>query len=100
MDLGELTMCYFGELDGSGFVERFIQIFFLTAGCVVNYIGLFLAILLIGFLPLYIYGYFAFNRKDNFSHRKSKVCGFAALLLSVLLSCVFWLSAAIMGTWG
>lgn len=100
MDLGKFAMCHFGEFDGTGLAEQFIQIFFLTAGCVVNYTGLLLAILLIGFLPLYVYGYFAFSGKTNFSHTRGKIFGFSALLLSLLLSCIFWLSAAIMGTWG
>ena len=100
MGLGKFAMCYFGELDGTGFVEQFLQLFFLTAGCVVSYTGLLLAILLIGFLPLYIYSYFALSGKTDFSHPKGKLCGIAALFLSVLLSCVFWLSAAVMGTWG
>ena len=93
-------MCYFGELDGTGFAEQFIQLFFLTAGCVVNYTGLLLAILLVGFLPLYIYGYFAFSGRLDLVSLTGKAYGFSALFVSLLLSCVFWLSAAIMGAWG
>ena len=61
MGSGELTMCYFGELDGIGFIERFIQMFFLTAGCVVNYTGLLLAILLIGFSAFIYLWLFCFS---------------------------------------
>ena len=88
-------MCNFG-LDGTGVFEKLIQIFFLTAGCVVNYTGLLLAILLVGFLPLYIYGYFVFSNKYNLSVRYERVCCVVALLFTVVLSCILWMSAAVM----
>ena len=96
----KLAMCYFGELDGTGVIEKLIQIFFLIAGCIINYTGLLLAILLIGFLPLYVYGYFIYVERLNLSTRQGKMCGIVVLLLALALSFILWLSAAIMGTWG
>ena len=93
-------MCYFGNLDGTSIIEQFLQICFLVAACLVHHIGLLLSILLFGFLPLYIYGFFAFRDKSYLSKRKGKIYGTLAVLLTIIMMAVLWMAAVIIGAWG
>lgn len=93
-------MCYFGDLDGTGFLEHSLQITFIAAGCVVSYTGLVLSIILIGLLPSYLYGYFVYSKKSDITTWSSKLYGAFAFVMTLLFSSILWLSAIAMGSWG
>lgn len=93
-------MCYFGDLDGTGFLEHSLQIVLLTAGCLVSYTGLIVSIFLVGLLPVYVYGYFFFSKKSRISTWRGRLHGVFAFIITLLLSGILWLSAMALGSWG
>ena len=93
-------MCYFGELDPLGPLGYLVQIVFLAAGCAVSSLGLVLSILLVGFSPAYVYGYFVYRKKSSISTLAGKLHVFAAAMMTLLLSGILWISAMVIGMWG
>lgn len=93
-------MCYFGSLDETSLIGQVIELFFLTAACVVIYIGLPLAVLTLGFSPLYVFAYFVLRYKSEMSRMRKIVYGTAALLLTVALSGVFFITTIVLNAWG
>lgn len=93
-------MCTFTELDGTGLGEHLIQIFFLSAGCVVQLTGLTIAILLIGFSPLYLFSFYFYRGKLSFKNTKVILFFVLAIVVALMLSSVLWISAIILGQWG
>ena len=91
---------YLGGFAEASFVRQLDGFFFLMAGSVVNYLGFPLAVLTLGFCPLYVFAYFILRRKSDISDIKTCVYGIITLLLTTILLCVFWVSAAVLGTWG
>lgn len=93
-------MCYFSDLDGTGFLEHSLQIIFLTAGCLVSYTGLVIAIFLVGLLPVYVYGYCVFSKRIRLSSLSGRLSGVFAFIMTLLLSGILWSSAIALGSWG
>ncbi len=93
-------MCSFNEIDGSSWIEHLIQIIFLSAGCSVNYLGLTLSVLLIGFFPIYFFAYLFYKRNLTLSDSKTILFLVLSCLTMLIFSSILWLSSAILGQWG
>lgn len=93
-------MSCFGNLDPGGLADRALQIIFFAASCVVINVGLLLSILLVGLLPAYLYGYFVFTKKSKISTWRGRLHGVAAIVMTLILSGILWVSAIVLGAWG
>lgn len=94
-------MCSFNEMDSGGVFDTLLQVFFLSAGCVVEVMGFWLAIFLIAFSPLYWFFYLHFRRKSSAETATFNWLLFVlCLMLSLLLIGAFWIGAAILNQWG
>ena len=93
-------MCYFGELDPAGFLGHIVQIVFIAAACSVSYIGLALSILFFGLLPAYIYGYFVYTKRSRITTLAGKLHVTVAVIMTLALSGILWISAMVIGMWG
>lgn len=91
-----MSKCYVGDLVETSLVGQLVELFFLTAACVVENIGLPLAVLTLGFSPLYVFAYYVLRRKSNLSRMRKIIYGTVALLLTVILSGVFFITEAIL----
>ena len=93
-------MCSFSEIDGRNWIEHLVQIIFLSAGCSVNYLGLTLSVLLIGFLPMHFFIYLFCKRNLTLRHRKTLLFLVLSFLAMLIFSSILWSSAAVLGQWG
>ena len=93
-------MCNFTEIDGAGWIESMLQIFFLSAACLFQAVGLTIAILLIGFAPLYYFAFYFYKKKLSLKSIKTSLLLLLTVGLTLLLSATLWLSAIILGQWG
>lgn len=93
-------MCYFDKLDPVGFFGQIVQILFLAAACSVDYLGFALSILVFGFLPAYVYGYFVYTKKSRIATLAGKLHATVAAVMTLSLSGVLWISAMVIGMWG
>ena len=93
-------MCYFDKLDPAGFLGQIVQIVFLAAACSVDYIGPVLSILLFGFLPAYVYGYFFYTKRSRITTLAGKLHATVAAIMTLSLSGVLWITAMVIGMWG
>lgn len=93
-------MCSFNEIDESNWLGQFLQILFLSAGCSIEYLGIFFSILLIGFFPFYIFIYLVYSKKLVLYNTKAILALVFSIFFTVLISLILWVSAAILGKWG
>ena len=93
-------MCYFDKLDPAGFFGQIVQIVFLAAACSVDYLGFALSILLFGFLPAYVYGYFAYTKRSRIVTLAGKLHVAVAAIMTLALSGLLWITAMVIGMWG
>lgn len=93
-------MCYFEKLDPAGFFGQIIQIAFLAAACSISYIGILLSILIFGFLPAYVYGYFVYTKRSRINTLAGKLHVTIAVSMTLVLSGILWITAMVIGMWG
>lgn len=95
-----MNKCYVGSLDATSLVGQLVELFFLTVACVVKYTGLPLAVLTLGFSPLYVFTYCVLRHKSDISRMKKIIYGTVALLLTVIFSGVFIVTQMALRAWG
>ena len=86
-----VSWCFFDELVG---------LVVSLSWFIVHYGGSWAAVLLIGWLPLYAFAYFAYRRRTFPSRKSRRIWGISAVLLAVLLSLYFWMVIIVTGMWG
>ena len=91
-----MSMCYPSNPVESSFIGQLIELSFLTAACVVQYIGLSLAVLTLGLSPLYVFVCYVLRRKSDTTRIRKIIYGTVAFLLTAILSGVFFITEAIL----
>jgi hypothetical protein len=82
-------------------MDAIMETIFVASGYIVNLMGGALAILLVAFLPLYCYGFVAYQKTISFhSSRSALLALLAAIVLTILLTAVFAMTAVVLGVWG
>lgn len=82
-------------------MDTIMEAIFVASGYIVNFMGGALAILLIAFLPLYCFSFVVYQK--NVSWRSSRSTLFALLasvVLTLLLTVIFSITAVVLGAWG
>ena len=82
------------------FFEGLRELTIKLTALVIRYGGWWTGVLLVSWLPLYVFGYFAYRRRAMLSSSKGRYWGVAAALLALFLSLYFSMIAMIMGMWG
>ena len=91
-----MSICYPSNLVESSLIGQLVELSFLAAACVVQHIGLPLAVLTLGFSPLYVFVYYVLRHKSGTTRMRKIIYGTAAFLLTVILSGVFFITEAIL----
>ena len=63
-----MGICYSGGFAETSFMMQLAEFFFLTAGCVVHYIGFPLTVLTLGLFPLYVFAYYVLRHNHHFAN--------------------------------
>ena len=82
------------------FSEKLLFLVANVAGLIVLYGGLWGAVVVVGWLPLYCFGCFCYWRRVFPTNRTARVWGIAAALTALLLAMLFCMVAIITGMWG
>ena len=82
-------------------MDKLMETIFLLGGNLVALIGLPAALLSVGFLPVYIYGYTVFRKEISYKKSKPTIIFFMlSTLCSLVISAVLIICAIAMGAWG
>ena len=82
-------------------MDELMETIFLAGGNLVAFFGLPVAILLVGLLPVYIYGYVGFRKKISYKESKLAIIFLIlSILCSLAISAVLFICGMVMGAWG
>lgn len=79
-------------------MDQIMELVFLSSGNLVRFLGLRLALVLVGFSPLYGYGGYLYFSKMKV--KDSKIAFFFSIVLTLILLSVIMMTGVVMGTWG
>jgi cell division protein FtsX len=81
-------------------MDSFMESIFVLSGHVVSNVGAFIAILLIGLIPLYVFFFVCYKSKIAIKSALPMAYLFLASMLSLFLTAVFVMTAMALGAWG
>ncbi|WHI49948.1 hypothetical protein P3339_16010 [Microbulbifer sp. MLAF003] len=81
-------------------MDNFMESIFVLSGHIVSNVGGLVAILLIGFLPLYVFFFVCYKRKIAIKSALPIASLALAGMLSLFLIAVFAMTAMTLGAWG
>ena len=82
-------------------MDAVMEAIFVASGHVVGFMGGALAILLVAFFPMYCYGFLAYQKHLRVRASRASLFAFiAAVVLTILLTVVFAMTAVVLGAWG
>lgn len=89
------------ELNEASIIDRLVRpIVVEVTTFILDLGGFWGVVILVGLLPLYVYGYLAYTGRIGPSSLKGRLWGAVALLLTVVLSFWFWVVTVVRGAWG